>query len=96
MDSFDVVLDLLSVGLATSKTKVDDDESLMLSVLPDVFLLGYLFSKTTGSQESGVFAKAKKIWDDWPHDSVNVTEGVYVQLKERLKEILVDTQVRFS
>ncbi|KAK7439775.1 hypothetical protein VKT23_017349 [Stygiomarasmius scandens] len=96
MDSFDVVLDLLSVGLATSKTKADDDESLMLSVLPDVFLLGYLFSKTTGSQESGVFAKAKKIWDDWPHDSLNVTEGVYVQLKERLKEILVDTQVRFS
>ncbi|THV07136.1 hypothetical protein K435DRAFT_710473 [Dendrothele bispora CBS 962.96] len=91
--SFHVVLDLLSVALVTSR-----DESLVLGVMPDIFLLAGLFPKLPpgtspgGSQDHGVFAKAQKVWDEWSHDN----EGVYVQVKERLKEVLIDTQVRFS
>ncbi|KAF5370318.1 hypothetical protein D9758_006910 [Tetrapyrgos nigripes] len=92
MNSFVVVLDLLEIALVgeVDMGKKNVAEGLVLSVIPDVFLLAFLFPKL--GEEAGVFVTAKRVWEKWTHDN----EGVYVQLKDRLKELLGDTQVRFS
>jgi hypothetical protein len=108
-DSFEVAIDLVDTifeKLSSSSSEAKEGETLLLtSLLPDIFLFGYLLplcDRTTDLEDSeeapsGIshsYETAKSLWEGWIKIAKEDVKGEVVgMVKMRLKMFIEDTHI---